>query len=112
MGKDNVPFHTVIFPCSLIGTNENYTLIHRISTTEYLNYEGGKFSKTDGVGIFGDGAIESGINAEVYRFYLLANRPEVSDTVFSWDDLATKNNNQLLANVGNLCNRVLKFLEK
>ena len=54
MGKDNVPFHTVIFPSTLIGTGQNYTLLHHISTTEYLNYEDGKFSKSRGVGVFGD----------------------------------------------------------
>jgi methionyl-tRNA synthetase len=54
MGKDNIPFHTVIFPCSLLGTNEAWTLLHHISTTEYLNYEDGKFSKSRGVGVFGD----------------------------------------------------------
>jgi len=54
MGKDNVPFHTVIFPSSLIGSKDNYTLLHHISTTEYLNYEDGKFSKSNGIGVFGD----------------------------------------------------------
>ena len=55
MGKDNIPFHTVIFPSSLIGSYDNWTLLHHISTTEYLNYENLKFSKTRGTGIFGDG---------------------------------------------------------
>ena len=58
MGKDNVPFHTVIFPSSLIATKQDWTLLHHISTTEYLNYEGGKFSKTHGTGVFGNNAIE------------------------------------------------------
>lgn len=82
MGKDNIPFHTVIFPSSLIGTKESWTLLHTISTTEYLNYEDGKFSKSNGVGVFGDHAIDTGIPNEVYRYYLLSNRPEQSDTVF------------------------------
>ncbi len=54
MGKDNIPFHTVIFPSSLLGTKENWTMLHHISTTEYLNYEDGKFSKTRGIGVFGE----------------------------------------------------------
>jgi hypothetical protein len=54
MGKDNVPFHTVIFPSTLLGTNEKWTLLHHISTTEYLLYENGKFSKSRGVGVFGN----------------------------------------------------------
>ena len=54
MGKDNIPFHTVIFPCTLLGTKEPYTLLHHISVTEYLNYEDGKFSKSRNTGVFGD----------------------------------------------------------
>ena len=112
MGKDNIPFHTVIFPSSLIGTGENWTLLKNISSTEYLNYEDGKFSKSKGIGVFGDDAIETGIPVEIYRYYLLSNRPETSDTVFKWSDLAEKNNNELLPNLGNLFNRLLKFLAK
>lgn len=47
MGKDNIPFHTVLFPQSLLGTKENWTMLHHISTTEYLNYEDKKFSKSN-----------------------------------------------------------------
>ena len=46
MGKDNIPFHTIIFPSSLLGTGDKYTLLHHIAVTEYLNYENGKFSKS------------------------------------------------------------------
>jgi methionyl-tRNA synthetase len=112
MGKDNIPFHTVIFPCSLIGTKENWTMLKFISSTEYLNYEDGKFSKSKGVGVFGDQAAETGIPVEIFRYYLLSNRPETSDTIFKWSDLAEKNNNELLPNIGNLFNRLLKFLQK
>ena len=65
MGKDNVPFHTVIFPATLLGTGERWTLMSRISVTEYLNYEGGKFSKSRGVGVFGSDARDTGIPVEV-----------------------------------------------
>lgn len=109
MGKDNVPFHTVIFPSSLLGTKEKWTLLHHISTTEYLTYEGGKFSKSDGTGVFGDDAQNTGIPSDVWRYYLLINRPEKSDSDFYWTDLADKNNNELVANIGNLCNRALEF---
>ena len=54
MGKDNVPFHSVIFPSTCIGSNLDWTLVHKMSTTQYLNYEDGKFSKSNGVGVFGD----------------------------------------------------------
>ncbi len=109
MGKDNVPFHTVIFPSTLMGTRQPWTLLHHISTTEFLNYEGGKFSKSKNVGVFGDDAKDSGIPADVWRYYLLANRPEQADTNFAWDDFSDKNNNELLANLGNLVNRTLIF---
>lgn len=46
MGKDNIPFHTVIFPCTLLGTGDKFTMLHHISTTEFLNYEDLKFSKS------------------------------------------------------------------
>lgn len=111
MGKDNVPFHSVIFPGSLIGTGDKYSLVNKLSATEYLNYEDGKFSKSRGTGVFGDSVQELGIEADIFRYYLLAIRPETSDSVFSWDDFLQKNNNELLANLGNFVNRPLKFCE-
>ncbi|KAJ6751331.1 hypothetical protein OIU85_001826 [Salix viminalis] len=112
MGKDNVPFHTVMFPSTLLGTGENWTLMKTISVTEYLNYEAGKFSKSKGVGVFGNDAKDTNIPVEVWRYYLLTNRPEVSDTLFTWSDLQAKSNNELLNNLGNFINRVLSFLAK
>ena len=111
MGKDNVPFHTVIFPSTQIGTGEEWTMMHRISVTEYLNYESGKFSKSRGVGVFGNNARDTGISVDVFRYYLLSMRPETADTVFTWSDLQEKNNTELLANLGNFCNRALKFTQ-
>jgi methionyl-tRNA synthetase len=117
MGKDNITFHSVIFPCSLLGTHDPYTMLHHISTTEYLNYEidektgkPKKFSKSRSTGVFGDDAMKTGIPSEVWRYYLLVNRPEQQDTVFLWNDFMAKNNSELLANLGNFSNRLLKFL--
>jgi len=112
MGKDNIPFHTVIFPSSLIAADDNYTMLHHINTTEYLNYETGKFSKSRGVGVFGDDAKKTGVPSEVWRYYLLSNRPEASDSVFMWADFAAKLNCELVANLGNLVNRVMTFTTK
>ncbi|KAL4183770.1 hypothetical protein AMTRI_Chr11g156760 [Amborella trichopoda] len=112
MGKDNVPFHTVMFPSMLFGTGENWTLMKTISVTEYLNYEAGKFSKSKGVGVFGNDAKDTKIPVEVWRYYLLTNRPEVSDTLFTWTDLQAKLNNELLKNLGNFIHRVLSFIAK
>ena len=109
MGKDNVPFHCVVFPSTLLATKDKWTLLHHISTTEYLNYEGGKFSKSEWVGVFGDQASEIGVSSEVWRYYLLSVRPESQDSTFDWNEFTKKNNNELIANIGNFCNRVLKL---
>lgn len=65
MGKDNVPFHTVIFPATLLGTGQPWTMMKSISVTEYLNYEDDKFSKSRGIGVFGNDAKDTGIPPEV-----------------------------------------------
>lgn len=111
MAKDNVPFHTVVFPSSLLAANDNYTLMSTLSATEYLNYEDDKFSKSRGVGVFGDHAESTGIPADIFRFYLLFVRPETSDSAFQWSDLALTNNSELLNNLGNFVNRALMFMK-
>uniref|UniRef100_M8BN61 methionine--tRNA ligase n=1 Tax=Aegilops tauschii TaxID=37682 RepID=M8BN61_AEGTA len=100
MGKDNVPFHTVMFPSALLGTGENWTLMKNISVTEYLNYESGKFSKTKGLESFGNDAKATNIPADA------------SDAVFTWGGLQIKHNNELLKNLGNFIYRVLSFIAK
>ncbi|KAI9850091.1 MAG: putative methionine--tRNA ligase, cytoplasmic protein rar1 [Thelocarpon superellum] len=110
LGKDNVPFHTVIFPGSQIGTGDQWTMLNHLSTTEYLNYENGKFSKSRGIGVFGNTAQETGIPPSVWRYYLLSSRPETSDTQFEWRSFIAKNNSELLANLGNFVNRLIKYV--
>uniref|UniRef100_A0A671PGG8 Methionine--tRNA ligase, cytoplasmic n=1 Tax=Sinocyclocheilus anshuiensis TaxID=1608454 RepID=A0A671PGG8_9TELE len=112
MAKDNVPFHSVVFPCSLLGAQDNYTLVNHLIATEYLNYEDTKFSKSRGVGVFGDMAKDTGIPSDVWRFYLLYLRPEGQDSAFSWSDMALKNNSELLNNLGNFINRAGMFVSK
>ena len=112
IGKDNIPFHTVIFPSSLIGSGKNWTKLHHMSSTEYLNYEAGKFSKSKGIGVFGSDAKESGILADVWRFYIFYNRPEKSDALFTWKDFQEKMNSELIGNLGNLVNRTLTFVAR
>ncbi|KAI1822143.1 methionyl-tRNA synthetase-like protein [Xylaria intraflava] len=109
MGKDNVPFHSIVFPASQLGTREDWTKVSRFSTTEYLNYEGGKFSKSRNIGVFGTAVKDTGVDTDVWRFYLLSRRPETSDAEFIWQDFLDVNNNDLLKSLGNLCQRVLKF---
>ncbi len=112
IGKDNIPFHTVIFPSSLLGSGKDWTMLHHMSSSEYLNYEGGKFSKSNNHGIFGDQVQETGIPADYWRFYIFYNRPEKSDVNFTWEDLKEKVNGELIGNIGNLVNRTLTFVHR
>jgi methionyl-tRNA synthetase len=109
MGKDNIPFHTVLFPATLMGADEGYTLLYQISVNEYINYEGGPFSKSRRVGVFCDDVKASGIPPDVWRYYLFINRPEKQDTDFYWEDLQEKNNAELVGNLGNFVYRTLSF---
>ncbi len=110
IGKDNIPFHTVVFPSSLLGTGEPWTLLKTMSSSEYLNYETGQFSKSRGVGVFGNDAIDTGIPPDVWRFYIFYNRPETSDFTFTWRDFQEKVNGELIGNLSNLVNRALTFV--
>uniref|UniRef100_A0A1B0AAR1 Methionine--tRNA ligase, cytoplasmic n=1 Tax=Glossina pallidipes TaxID=7398 RepID=A0A1B0AAR1_GLOPL len=193
MAKDNVPFHSVVWPGVLLAINKGHVLVSHIMATEYLNYEDGKFSKSRGIGVFGNDAQvnrsrftdldnlfnqcqqyyrlsppfvgikrqitassvlylvstcienillkhrdlkaslrewkeksvililssvlrfvsqETGIPADVWRFYLASARPEGQDSSFSWNDLAARNNSELLNNLGNFINRALVFCDK
>ena len=112
IGKDNIPFHTVIFPSSLIGTGRNWTKLYKMSSSEYLNYEGGKFSKSKGTGVFGTDAMESDIAADIWRFYIFYNRPEKSDFQFTWKDFRERVNSELIGNLCNLVNRTTTFVGK
>jgi methionyl-tRNA synthetase len=112
MGKDNVPFHTIVFPSALIGGGQPEIRVSHLAATEYLNYEDGKFSKSRGVGVFGNDAMASGIPVEIFRYYLISIRPESSDSTFSWKDLQAKVNGELVNKLGNLVQRILAFISK
>ncbi|OTF70519.1 methionine-tRNA ligase, cytoplasmic-like protein [Euroglyphus maynei] len=110
LAKDNVTFHAIIFPSTLLATHEKWSMVSHIPAVEYLNYEDSKFSKSRSIGVFGDSVRETGIPSDIWRFYLLYVRPENQDTTFCWNDLMAKNNTELLNNLGNFLNRVLTFL--
>jgi methionyl-tRNA synthetase len=112
MAKDNIPFHSILFPASLLGTGEPYTLFKHINAVEYLMYNGEKFSKGNNVGIFGDHLLKSKIPADIWRIYLLWIRPEKMDSNFSTDHFKLFNNSELLANVGNYVNRIVGLIKK
>lgn len=112
IGKDNIPFHTVIFPATQLASDQKWTMLHHMSSSEYLNYEGGKFSKSKGIGIFGNDVQETGISADMWRFYIYYNRPEKSDVLFTWKDFQEKINGELIGNLSNLVNRTLTFVNR
>jgi len=111
IGKDNIPFHTLIFPGQLIASGQGYHLPDQVAATEFLNWiEGESFSKSRGVGLYCDDALDV-MDAELWRFYLLYNRPEGRDVNFSWEELGKAVNGVLISNVANLINRVLSFIQ-
>jgi len=111
MGKDNIPYHTISFPATLRGTKENWKTVDFLKGMNYLNFAGGKFSKSAHRGIFLDDAIKE-FPADYWRYWLMANAPESDDTNFSFDQFAAVINKDLNDVLGNFVNRVLKMTEK
>ena len=113
MAKDNIIFHTILLPAMQLGYKEKaWTTLFHINSCEYLNYEDSKFSKSEKIGVFGDDVIDIGLPADIWRFYLLYNRPETSDSVFDWKKFHQEVHSQLIDNVGNLLNRITSFIQK
>ena len=108
MGKDNVPFHTVGFPVTIMGSGEPWKLVDRLKGFNWLNYYGGKFSTSQKRGVFMDTALEV-LPADYWRYYLMANAPEGSDSNFTWQHFAGQVNKDLADVLGNFVNRVTKF---
>ncbi|HHX88887.1 MAG TPA: methionine--tRNA ligase [Paracoccus sp.] len=112
MGKDNVPFHTLSFPATLIGANhdgaEPWKLVDYIKSFNYLNYDGGQFSTSQGRGVFMDQALAI-LPADYWRWWLLSHAPENSDSEFTWENFQASVNKDLADVLGNLVSRVTKF---
>ncbi|MEO0992311.1 MAG: methionine--tRNA ligase [Pseudomonadota bacterium] len=112
MGKDNVPFHTLSFPVTIMGANfdgkEPWKLVDYIKSTNWLTYEGGKFSTSQGRGIFMDQALEI-LPSDYWRWWLLANTPESADSDFTWEGFQAQVNKDLADVLGNFVSRVTKF---
>jgi len=109
IGKDNIPFHTIIFPALLLASGENYNLPWNVSATEFLQFGGEKASKSQRVGIFIDEALEL-LPADYWRYFLMATRPETKDSNFSWEILIEKVNADLNDTFGNFIHRTLAFI--
>jgi methionyl-tRNA synthetase len=110
MGKDNVAFHTVSFPATVLGSREPWKMVDMLKAFNWLNWYGGKFSTSAKRGVFMDQALEL-LPADCWRWYLTANAPESSDTAFTWEQFATAVNRDLADVLGNFVNRILKFCE-
>jgi methionyl-tRNA synthetase len=108
IGKDNIPFHSIIFPAMIMASGEPYPLPWMISATEYLLFQEEKFSKSRGVGIWSDEALEI-LPADYWRFVLIRMRPEGKDTSFSWTEFYRIVNTELNDDIGNLMHRILSF---
>jgi methionyl-tRNA synthetase len=116
MGKDNVPFHTVGFPVTLMGANQGqpadkqWKLVDHIKGFNWLNYYGGKFSTSQKRGVFMDTALQT-LPADYWRWYLIANSPESADVSFTWQHFGQTVND--LPNLfGNFVNRILTFTSR
>lgn len=110
LGKDNIPFHTIFWP-GMILANGEYNLPKNVVGLQYLNYEGQKFSKSKGIGVFCEKLPELGVSSDIWRSYLAHVIPETNDSEFRWTDFRDRVNADLIDNYGNLVNRVVKFIE-
>lgn len=120
IGKDNIPFHAVIWPAQLAGAGEAFgefyleqtgkrlTLPYDVPANEFMNMEGKKISGSRNWAVWGLDFL-SRYDPDPLRFYLTANMPEAKDTDWDWDDFLRRNNDELVATWGNLANRVLSF---
>jgi methionyl-tRNA synthetase len=109
IGKDNIPFHTIILPALLLASGEGYNLPWNVSATEFLQFKGEKASKSQRVGIWIDEALEL-FPADYWRYFLMATRPETKDSNFSWDLFTEKVNADLNDTFGNFIHRTLTFI--
>ena len=110
MGKDNVAFHTVSFPATIIGSGEPWKTVDQLKAFNWLNWYGGKFSTSQKRGVFMDQALEL-LPADYWRWYLTAYGPEHSDSAFTWEQFQGAINKDLADVLGNFVNRIVKFAE-
>lgn len=108
MGKDNVPFHTLSFPATILGSGEPWKLVDHLKSFNYLNYDGGQFSTSQGRGVFMDQALEI-LPADYWRWWLLSHAPESSDSEFTWQNFQASVNKDLADVLGNFVSRITKF---
>jgi len=110
LGKDNIVFHTIIWPAMLLGYG-GLNLPYDVPANQYMTFEGQKFSKSMGVSIDIPDMLTR-FKPDVIRYYLAANMPETKDSEFSWEDFAQRTNSELVATYGNFLHRALSFTFK
>ncbi|MEA2055849.1 MAG: methionine--tRNA ligase, partial [Candidatus Thermoplasmatota archaeon] len=111
LAKDNIPFHSLIWPSMLMGYDESLELPYDIPANEYLRLKGEQFSKSRGIAVWVPDVLEK-FDADAVRYYLSINMPENKDTNWTWVDFVTKNNDELVGTYGNFVHRVVTFTEK
>ncbi|MFJ9148597.1 methionine--tRNA ligase [Streptomyces sp. NPDC102270] len=111
MAKDNVPFHTVMFPATELGVREPWKKVDYVKAFNWLTYYGGKFSTSQKRGVFTDQALGI-LPADYWRYFLIANAPESDDSSFTWEHFTATVNKDLADTLGNFVNRVLSFSKK
>lgn len=110
LAKDNIPFHTIIWPAMLMG-HGGLNLPSNVPANEYLTFSGQQFSKSRGIGVWLPEVLER-FDPDALRYYLSINMPEKHDTDWNWEDFVAKNNNELVGNLGNFIHRVMTFTQK
>jgi len=110
IGKDNIPFHTIVFPGLLMASGDSYNLPWQVSSTEFFLFDGEKFSKSRGIGVWMDEALELE-SSEYWRYALMSLRPELKDTNFTLEEFERKVNTELNDVVGNFVHRTLSFIQ-
>ena len=108
MGKDNVAFHTVSFPVTLLGSGEPWKTVDKLKAFNWVTWYGGKFSTSNKRGVFMDQALDL-LPADYWRWYLIANSPEGSDAAFTWEGFQAAVNSDLANVLGNFVNRITKY---
>lgn len=111
IGKDNIPFHVIIFPALLLATHEDYVLPWQVSSTEFILFDGQKFSKSKQIGVWIDDALKVA-PGEYWRYVLMAIRPEARDANFTWRDFEAHVNSELNDVLGNFVHRTLTFINR
>ncbi|WP_432071868.1 methionine--tRNA ligase [Streptomyces wuyuanensis] len=111
MAKDNVPFHTVMFPATELGVRDPWKKVDVVKGFNWLTYYGGKFSTSQKRGVFTDAALEI-LPGDYWRYFLIANAPESDDSSFTWEHFTATVNKDLADTLGNFVNRVLSFSRK